>query len=314
MRTFLLLSLILLAISCKKEDNSSALEYQTGKNEYNMEIDGETRNFLIHVPASYTGNTEVPLFFMLHGTSGDGTKFYNISRWVEKADQENFIAVFPTALKYDLTDGTRKTKWSSGGLVNDVPPGTVIKDDVPFINELVELCKETFSINDRRVYITGFSNGGGFVKSVVVPRMGNVFTAACSSGGPGTPQTYAIQGGRTMPFYNITGTKDPKVWESIGSNDELPISATDIENHDYIWNTLTNMCDMLGLDTTYTEEPHIPDYNLLIFDQPATSDASEEYVFMMIKNMAHNFPNGGNNPQGVVGVDVLYPWFMQFER
>ena len=189
-RLILLFLGISLFIACDKEDenmeppvSSDALEWQTGKNEYNMEIDGAVRNFLIHVPASYTGDTKVPIVFMLHGTSGDGQKFYNISRWVEKSEEENFIAVFPTALKYDLLDGNRFTKWSSDGLQFQVAEGTEIKDDIPFIEELVNLCKTTFNIDERRLYISGFSNGSGFVKSEVVIRMGHVFAAASAVGG-----------------------------------------------------------------------------------------------------------------------------------
>ena len=59
-----------------------------------MEIDAEVRNFIIHVPASYEGSTQVPLVLMLHGSGGNGEKFYNILRWAEKGEAENFITVF----------------------------------------------------------------------------------------------------------------------------------------------------------------------------------------------------------------------------
>ena len=317
MRISMLFLLALLIFACSENQEemeltpSNFLEWQVGRNDYNMEIDGDVRNFIINVPDSYDGSTNVPLVLMLHGSSGTGEKFYNISRWAEKSEVENFIAVFPTALEYRLIDGKTSTKWSSGGLVNDVPEGTDIKDDIPFLRELIDLCKNSFSIDHRRVYISGFSNGGGFVKSEVVPRMGDVIAAANSTGGVGIPTVLPIEGNRIMPFFNISGTNDDRIWEAIGEAKELPIQAEEIESHDFLWSSLNNMCKMLGVDTTYTEQPQIPDYNLMIFDKPLEPEASQ-YIFMMVKELEHRYPNGGNNPRGVIAVDILWPWFEQF--
>ena len=307
-----LLFLIFIILSCSEDQSENALEWEFGKNEFNVEINGDVRNFIISVPANYNEAEKTPMVFMLHGSTGTGTKFYNISRWAEKGETENIITVFPTALSYPLQNGNNSTKWSSNGLQFEVVPGTVIKDDIPFIEELVSICKETFNIDESRVYISGFSNGGGFVKSQVVPRLGHVFAAAGTAGGVGIPIQEQIQGNRIIPLYNISGTQDDNIKEAIGVNEELPIKASDIENHTFIWSQLENMCEMLGLSTDYTEEQHIPDYNLLTFDTKVDSKASE-YVFMMVKDLAHNYPNEVNNPKEVVAVDHLWPWFMKFK-
>ena len=135
---------ISIVCSCNKEEsnNTQGLEWNVGKNEYNMVLGDTLRNFLIHVPAKYTGQEEVPLLLMLHGSSGSGEKFYNISGWVEKADEEGFIAVFPTGLAYPI-EGTNRTstKWSSGGLEDDIPSNFPIHADIPFMSELIDLCK-----------------------------------------------------------------------------------------------------------------------------------------------------------------------------
>ena len=307
-----LLFLVFLLLSCSKEEIENPLDWNFGKNEYNIEINGDVRNFIISVPADYDENNPTPMVFMLHGSTGTGTKFYNISRWAEKGEVENIITVFPTALKYPLTNGNNSTKWSSNGLINDVVPGTEIKDDIPFIEELVNLCKETFNIDESRVYISGFSNGGGFVKSQVVPRLGHVFAAASTAGGAGIPVPEDIEGDRIMPLYNIVGTQDNKIKEAIGVNEELPIEAGDIENHSFLWTQISTMCGMLGLDTQYTEEQHIPDYNLLTFDTKIDNDASE-YVLMMVKDLGHNYPNNVNNPREVIAVDHIWPWYLKFQ-
>ena len=90
---------------------------------------------------------------------------------------------------------------------------------------------------------------------------------------------------------------------------ELPILAEDIVNYDFLWNGLSAMSTMPGLEDDYIEEQHIPNYNLLIFDQKLENKATE-YIFMMAKDLGHNFPNEINNQNEIVAVDILWSWFM----
>lgn len=318
MRTLYYCLICCLCLGCEKENVSDiivvdTLEWTVGKNVYEREIDGQMRRFIVHVPSAYTGQRAVPVVFMLHGSGGTGNKFYNISGWVEKSEAQGFLAVFPTALEYQLNTGMRQTKWSSGGLVNDLPPGTTIKDDIPFLEELIEQLIASFAIDESRLYISGFSNGGGFVKSQVMPRMGDTFAAAHAAGGVGLPVVFPISSNRRMPFFNSSGTLDDRIMESIGVREELPIQGEAIQQHDFLWSGLTNVCQMLHVDTVFQEMPNPPASNLLVFDQPLASDAGE-YYFLMIKGLEHRYPNATNNPNSVRIVDVVWPWFLGHSR
>ena len=141
--------------------------------------------------------------------------------------------------------------------------------------------------------------------------MGDKIAAANATGGTGLPIYLPIESDRIMPFYNISGTNDDRIWESVGSNEELPIQAEEIENHDYIWETLTIMCDILNVTYKYEAYPNPPEYNLLVFDEKTTPEGSE-YHFMMVKELEHKYPNGDNNPNNVVAADILWDWFVQF--
>jgi len=314
---FLLCICFLALVGCEGESpipepDPDMLTWQKGKNEYNLMIDGYERNFIVHVPASYQEDTASPVVFMLHGSSGTGTKFHNISGWKEKGEAEGIITVFPTAMEYRLAVGRTSTKWGSKGLESELAAGETVKDDIPFIEELVRRLKLSFNLDEKRLYISGFSNGSGFVKSEVLPRMGETFAAANVTGGVGIPVLFPIQGNRIMPVFNISGSMDPKIFENIGTNEELPLSAADIEAHSFLWSSLSTMCEMLDLQTDYTENPNIPLWNLMTFNSPLSSNASE-YRFMMVKEMPHIYPNGGNNPRGVVAVDILWPWFLEHQ-
>lgn len=310
-----LLSPILVLTSCKKDEmpEDVSLDWQTGKNEFNLEIDSAERNFLIHIPETYSGQEEVPLVFMLHGSTGSGERFYNISGWVQKADQEGFIAIFPTALEYPIEEnnGRLSTKWSSGGLVNDVVPGTKIKDDIPFFHELIDLCVANFAIDDKRIYVSGFSNGGGFVKSRLIPEMSDRFAAFSSGGGLGIPIFMPLQSDRIPPFHIIAGTRDEGVLESLELMSELPIQAEELFAIPTLWEWTENLLDMLSLDSTYTETPMPPKYNQIRFSS-AQDNGPQELVYVVINDMEHKYPNGNNNPQNVRAVELLWPWFIQF--
>ena len=313
-----ILSIILAALfiafsSCSKTDPNEdmILEWEIGKNEYNVEIDDTTRNFLIHVPAIYTGDSPVPIVMMLHGSTGTGTKFYNISRWVEKSEEEGFIAVFPTALAYPIEENNRtSTKWASEGLIEQVVEGTVIKDDVPFISELVVRCEASFNIDSKQVFISGFSNGGAFVKTVIIPRLGDLFAAASAGGGLGLRYTYDIQGDRIMPLFNIIGTKDHNMLEAI-QKQELPIQANKLEKLDLVWDKIQTMVTMLDLGAEYVEEPHNPTHNILRF-QNDNSGQGNEYIVMLIDELDHKYPNEVNNPHKLVAADILWEWYQQW--
>ncbi|WP_235297912.1 alpha/beta hydrolase family esterase [Portibacter marinus] len=318
MRYFILfMSMVIFSmISCEKEQEnvSDSLNWEYGKNEYNLEIDGEVRNFLIHVPERYSDEEEVALVLMLHGSTGTGTKFYNISRWVEKADEQGFIAVFPTALAYPIIgkNGT-STKWSSDGLDEQVVEGTVIKDDIPFIEELVKLVKNSFKINSQRVYISGFSNGGGFVKSEVIPRMSHVFAAASTGGGVGHRQPFTIEGSYKMPLFNITGTADENLLPLlVNGATALPIQAKELENQSIIWQSIKNSLEGLCLRDSYEETPDPPIGNTITFANSEFGD-DNELVLFLVKDMGHNYPNENNNRHKVVAADVLWTWFNKWE-
>ena len=64
-----------------------------------------------------------PAVFMLHGASGDGGLFLRISGWREKATQENFVAIFPTAVEHFVLETQRfSTRWNNYDLPTEIDP------------------------------------------------------------------------------------------------------------------------------------------------------------------------------------------------
>lgn len=82
--TILLSAIIISLPQCDKNNNSYEQPGTTGKQHFTIVTDGINREYYVHVPARYDAKNPTPAVFMLHGSGGNGEKFYNISGWKEE--------------------------------------------------------------------------------------------------------------------------------------------------------------------------------------------------------------------------------------
>lgn len=157
MKTYsFILSLLtcILIVSCEKEKNE--IEYYPYANQMDSIMhDGILRTFKLHVPASYSANTETALVIALHGYTSSATIFENGIGLNEKADAEGFIVVYPNGLSYPWTTSNPQA-WNWGGPYEEWTRGT---DDVGFIDQMIELICKYYTIDRYRIYATGHSMG-----------------------------------------------------------------------------------------------------------------------------------------------------------
>ena len=143
---------------------STGNEFKRGKNRFTTVVDGDIREYYVHVSERYNTLNPTPMVFMLHGTSGDGEKFYNISGWKEVGEDENIITVFPSSWRYFIyTDSSVKntTKWNTTPDAEWVfMPGQTGRDDIKFLRKIIAEMRFRFNIDTTRIYLEGFSNGG----------------------------------------------------------------------------------------------------------------------------------------------------------
>lgn len=69
---------LLLIVSCSKNSNNDS-QYLKGKNVLTTKIDGDNRQYIVQLPSNYDPKNKYPTVMMLHGSSGNGEKFWNIS-------------------------------------------------------------------------------------------------------------------------------------------------------------------------------------------------------------------------------------------
>lgn len=123
--------------------------------------DGKKRFFNVHLPykinlpSSYDPSNSYPLVFVFHGGGGNGINIEDTTNFTQKADEEEFIVVYPYGTgvlnKILLT-------WNCGFCCGYALRNNI--DDIGFIRVLYEHIENEYSINPNMVYATGISNGG----------------------------------------------------------------------------------------------------------------------------------------------------------
>lgn len=116
-----------------------------------IQVGGKVREYFVHLPRGYDGKTALALVFVMHGGTQSPESAERMSGMSRKADQENFIAVYPRGT------GVLPT-WNSGNCCGYAYREKV--DDVRFLRALIEKLKRDYSVDPKRIFMTGISNGG----------------------------------------------------------------------------------------------------------------------------------------------------------
>jgi polyhydroxybutyrate depolymerase len=167
------------------EPCAASTELQPGDTTRQLAIDGVQRSFLVHVPPGYDGTTRVPVVFDFHGLGGNSNQQKNLSRWDDVADANGFISVYPQGID---------NAWNAGLCCGDGG------DDVPFVRAIISDLASNACIDNRRVFSSGCSNGGGMsyklaceaadvIAAVAPVDFDCVDGAGCSNCNPGRPIT-----------------------------------------------------------------------------------------------------------------------------
>lgn len=249
---------------------------------------------------------------MFHGSNQSGNIMYENTDWVNKAEKETLIVIFPTGWEYPLvSEPGLHEKWDSENLEKEIVPGTKIKDDIKFTRTLLDLAKSNFNIDNKRIFASGFSNGGGFVLTRLIPKMHADFTAYAISGtglfGNGEGNGTSIIPVNTS-LYVIIGTQDEKVSLGTGLERPFPIQPDDIVNDVVFHQMMVNTTTLLGLSMDYSVETDSP--STIFTFRNSTSGTKNEFIFRMVKGLFHEYPAGDNNAPGVNASDLFWDFFL----
>lgn len=147
-----------------------------------FKVAGANRSAIVHAPS---GLDRPALVLLLHGLGGNGADMQSSTQMDKVADREKFVAVYPSAV-----GGT----WDYAGA----------KNDYAFFKAIIDTAVSRYGVDRERVYVTGFSQGGGEAVYAAFSYP-DVFAAVApvSSVGSGAPTPK-----RPVPILLTFGTKD----------------------------------------------------------------------------------------------------------
>jgi poly(3-hydroxybutyrate) depolymerase len=219
------------------------------------------RRFRLYVPPSYDNFASTPLVLDFHGYSNLADRHEDESGIRDAADTYTFIAVFPEGLDDTEVGNQQAYSWNSVGTVESPGPAgdtcqwadswggyachtscrptrgcysnryaagcdcSTCADDVLFTELMINWLEDELCIDQRRVHVTGFSNGGMMAYQLAQSRLGlRIASIAplCSSPLIG----FDRRPSRPMAVLTIQGTTDRIIPANCSGNACGPAGST----------------------------------------------------------------------------------------
>jgi polyhydroxybutyrate depolymerase len=115
-----------------------------GKSSASLTVGDRKRTYLRYRPAS--AGASAPLVIVLHGAVGTGRQAEDSYGWDAEADKGGFLVAYP--------DGVNRT-WNA----SEDCCGVAARDNVDDVGFITQLVAAIPSVDPKRVYVTGISNG-----------------------------------------------------------------------------------------------------------------------------------------------------------
>jgi polyhydroxybutyrate depolymerase len=172
-----------------------------GRHVISIRVDDRERKFVFVTPSGFRPGLALPLVFFFHGAGGTAEQAARTYGWAEKAEAENFFAVFPQGLGFRPDGSGVFYIWRDGRGKRSADV-----DDFHFFEVLLDQFQSLLPIDPRRIYVTGFSNGAGLTFA-----LGARFSERIAAIAPVSSQSFVRSEtlARPLPIYYLVSKADP---------------------------------------------------------------------------------------------------------
>jgi polyhydroxybutyrate depolymerase len=255
---------------------------------------GDDRFYDMHVPASYRPGTAVPLVLVLHGGGGSPAAARNTSAMDAVAAREGFIVVYPSGTGPDAPDS--RLTW------NILKSGTYAtaqgKDDLGFIRKVLDDVQRRFSIDPKRIYAAGISQGGMMCyRFACDPDLSARIAAIAPVAAVMTVDPSDCKPSRPMPIMHFHGLEDKIIPYAGGIGERM--KRIDPTERPGVPETLTFWLKRNKLD----EKPRDRgSRGKAGFEDFGREGAPGEFILWRMENGGHTWPGGGTGqPEIFIG-------------
>ncbi|MBW2465068.1 MAG: prolyl oligopeptidase family serine peptidase [Deltaproteobacteria bacterium] len=260
-----------------------------GDHTFDLDFDGRTRSFLLHVPAGYDGTMAAALVLNFHGYTQDAAQQVSLTGMNDEADERGFIAVHP--------DGIGSLGSFNGGECCGTAE-SMDADDVGLARAIVADVSGRACVDPRRVYATGMSNGG-FMAYRLACEASDLFAAIAP--------VAAVLG---LPDEQCTPSRPVPVMEFHGTSDFIvPYDGGGFSDYRSVDDTIASWRTINGC----TGDPTVT------FDMGDTTcqtwsacEAGAEVILCTIEDGGHLWPGGVGglgSDASIVATDAMWDFF-----
>ncbi len=271
-----------------------------GDHRRQLEVDGVQRSYLVHVPQQ-SPHDPPPLVLAFHGAGMNGRLMAQWTGLHEKADQAGFVVVYP--------NGTGIADW-----ILTFNVGQRKTDEVEFVKQMLEDLASVLSFDPKRIYATGYSNGGMlcYLLAAKLPeRIAAIapVAAICTIDPPELP--------RAVPVIHFHGTKDMWVrWDPQHRKGTSILTIRSVPETIQLW-AERNRCPP---QPKVTELPnHHEDDTTVRRETYGPGAAGAEVILMAIEGGGHTWPGKkppvdflGKSTEEISANDLIWEFFQRY--
>jgi len=133
-----------------------------GKTNREVTLDGLKRTYIVYVPTDADPKQPLPLVFVHHGYTMSGQLMFDITKYTALADREGIALAFPDG---QGGPNTTNAPWNVGGDICPTflgAPPVAMADDFKLLDAMKADIAQDQCLDDKHVFVTGFSMGGYF--------------------------------------------------------------------------------------------------------------------------------------------------------
>ena len=165
-----------------------------------LAVDGRERTAYLHTPQNLDPAKRYPLVLGFHGGGGNATGYIATSQIFAKGGDAGYIVVCPEGSALAIPGDHRI--WNSGP---EYVRSSGDADDVKFTRLLIDKVASGYPLDQKRVFATGFSNGGQMVYRLALELSDRIAAIAPMSGGR---LSNGLRPDRPVPVIHFHGTAD----------------------------------------------------------------------------------------------------------
>ena len=250
-----------------------------------LDINGLQREYFIYTPTNLA-DTNHSAVIVFHGGGENAEYMAKVTGWRHKAEEQGFLVIFPEGTRPNPTEpaGFRYNQqaWQDG--TNRFPHHAQQGvDDLAFVEKLIEILINDYSVDPDRVFATGFSNGAALTLRLGLELSEKISAIAPVAGGL-WHNDLKLQSPVSLIY--ISGTDDALPGPTRVSQEKgevvVPPPASNLTE---VWAGLLNCRSQNVADSGFRN------VNLVAWDNCLDDSRIQAYS---IKGLGHKWPNTGD--------------------